>query len=192
METVKTKTNSAALRLCTAAMCLAAGILLPQLFHLPGVSLSGQMFLPMHLPVFLCGLLCGWSWGAATGIVLPLISAAITGMPVMYPIGFSMMGELCVYGAICGLIYKKILSDKKGIMPVYLSIVPAMLTGRAAAGLIKWILLLGSENPLTLHAFLVSSVLTAWPGIVIQLILIPTILLALHKVGIIARLQCSS
>ena len=48
---------------------------------------------------------------------------------------------------------KKILSDRKGIIPVYLSIVPAMLAGRAVSGLIKWILLLGSENSLTLHAF---------------------------------------
>lgn len=99
------------------------------------------------------------------------------------------MGELCVYGAVCGLLYKKILSDKKGIVPVYLSIVPAMLAGRAASGLIKWILLLGSSNPLTLHAFLTSSFITAWPGIIIQLILIPVIVLTLRKAGVIARLQ---
>lgn len=191
MKNIKPNTNPAALRLCTAAMCLAAGILLPQLFHLPGISLSGQMFLPMHLPVFLCGLLCGWSWGAATGMILPLISAAITGMPVMYPTGFSMMGELCVYGTVCGLLYKKILSDKKGIIPVYLSIVPAMLAGRAVSGLIKWILLLGSENPLTLHAFFASSFITAWPGIIIQLILIPAIVLTLRKAGAIARPQAN-
>lgn len=188
MKNAKKKTTPTTLRLCTAAMCLATGILLPQLFHLPGVSLSGQMLLPMHLPVFLCGLLCGWSWGAATGIILPLISTAITGMPVMYPTGFSMMGELCVYGAVCGLLYKKIFSDKKGLIPVYLSIVPAMLAGRAASGLIKWILLLGSSAPLTAHAFLASSFITAWPGIIIQLIFIPVIVLTLRKAGTIARL----
>ena len=192
MENMKNKPNSAALRICTAAMCLAAGILLPQLFHLPGISISGQMFLPMHLPVFICGLLCGWSWGAAVGVVLPLISSAITSMPVMYPTGFSMMGELCVYGAICGLFYRKVFSSKKGIIPIYLSMLPAMLAGRLAAGLIKWLLLMGSDNPLTMHAFLASSFFTAWPGIVIQLILIPIMILALQKAGVIAKLQCNS
>ncbi len=192
MENVKAKPKSAALRLCTAAMCLAAGILLPQLFHLPGVSISGQIFLPMHLPVFLCGLLCGWSWGAAVGVVLPLISSAITSMPVMYPTGFSMMGELCAYGAICGILYRKVFSSKKGMLPIYFSMLPAMLAGRLVAGLIKWILLMGSENPLTMHAFLASSFVTAWPGIIIQLILIPAIMLALQKSGIVVRLQVDS
>ena len=64
-----------------------------------------------------------------------------------------------------------------------------MLAGRAVSGLIKWILLLGSENPLTLHAFFASSFITAWPGIIIQLILIPAIVLTLRKAGAIARLQ---
>lgn len=192
MENVKTKPKSSAMRLCTAAMCLAVGILLPQLFHLPGISLSGQIFLPMHLPVFLCGLLCGWTWGAAVGVTLPLISSAITSMPVMYPAGFSMMGELCVYGAICGLLYAKVFAYKKGVFPVYFSLIPAMLAGRLVAGLIKWILLMGTENPLTMHAFLASSFITAWPGIVIQLILIPAIMLVLHKSGVIVRLQANS
>ena len=181
MQNTKAKPKSAALRLCTAAMCLAAGILLPQLFHIPGISMSGQVFLPMHRPVFLCGLLCGWPWGAAVGSVLPLISSAITSMPVMYPAGFSMMGELCVYGAICGLLYQKVFSSKNSVLSIYLSLLPAMLAGRLAAGLIKWLLLMGTENPLTIHAFLTSSFITAWPGIVIQLILIPSIMLTLQK-----------
>ena len=192
MENTKTKFHSTALRLCTAAMCLAAGILLPQLFHLTGSSISGQMFLPMHLPVLLCGLLCGWPWGAAVGIVLPLISSAITGMPVMFPNGFSMMGELCTYGVVCGLLYLKVFSGKKGLFPIYLSMIPAMLAGRGVAGLIKWLLLMGTENPLTASAFLASSFVTAWPGIVLQLILIPTVMIALQKAGATARLRLNS
>ncbi|MCI8610982.1 MAG: ECF transporter S component [Clostridiales bacterium] len=183
MQNVKAQSKSAVLRLCTAAMCLAAGILLPQLFHIPGVSISGQVFLPMHLPVFLCGLLCGWSWGAAVGVILPLISSAITSMPVMYPMGFSMMGELCAYGAVCGLLYTKVFSSTNKVWSIYLSLLPAMLAGRLVAGLIKWLLLMGTENPLTLHAFLTSSFITAWPGIIIQLILIPSIMLTFRKFG---------
>ena len=91
------------------------------------------------------------------------------------------MGELCVYGAICGLLYQKVFSSKNSVLSIYLSLLPAMLAGRLAAGLIKWLLLMGTENPLTIHAFLTSSFITAWPGIVIQLILIPSIMLTLQK-----------
>lgn len=192
MENTKTKFHPTALRLCTAAMCLAAGILLPQLFHLAGGSVSGQMLLPMHLPVFLCGLLCGWPWGGVVGLVLPLISSAITGMPVMFPNGFSMMGELGVYGVVCGVLYCKVFSAKKGLFSIYFSMIPAMLAGRAVSGLIKWLLLMGSENPFTANAFLASSFFTAWPGIVLQLILIPTVMIALQKAGATGRLQENS
>lgn len=54
-ETQHTKT----LKLCTGALLLAAGILLPQVFHMIGGQAMGGMFLPMHLPVFVAGLLLG-------------------------------------------------------------------------------------------------------------------------------------
>lgn len=42
------------------ALCIALGLILPQVFHLIG---AGPVFLPMHIPVLLCGLCFGWPFG---------------------------------------------------------------------------------------------------------------------------------
>ncbi|WP_411655806.1 ECF transporter S component [Anaeromassilibacillus sp. SJQ-1] len=69
-----------AVRLTTTALCIALGLLLPTVFHVFGTG-AGTALLPMHLPVLLCGLLCGWQYGAACGILVPLLSSILTGMP---------------------------------------------------------------------------------------------------------------
>ena len=52
----------------SAALCVALGLIVPQVFHLiPFVGTVpnlGGVFLPMHIPVLLCGLLCGYPVGA--------------------------------------------------------------------------------------------------------------------------------
>ena len=68
-------------KLIYSAICLAIGLLLPQVFHMFSVANAGSVFCPMHLPVLLCGFLCGWIWGGAVGILVPLLSSLITGMP---------------------------------------------------------------------------------------------------------------
>ena len=85
-----------------AALCVALGLIVPQVFHLipfvGAVPNLGGVFLPMHIPVLLCGFLCGWKYGAVCGAVVPFLSSIATGMPVMWPQGVSMIFELAVYG----------------------------------------------------------------------------------------------
>ena len=64
--------------LVLTAFCIALCIVLPMAFHAIG---AGATFLPMHIPVLLCGLLCGWPFGAACGLIGPLLSSLLTGMP---------------------------------------------------------------------------------------------------------------
>ena len=60
--------------------------------------------------------------------------------------------------------------------------VGAALLAAMAAGRLVWaaatFLLTGS---LTLQAFLAGALLTAWPGIVLQLVLVPALVLALRR-----------
>ncbi len=106
--------------LVLTAFCIALCIVLPMAFHAIG---AGATFLPMHIPVLLCGLLCGWPFGAACGLIGPLLSSLLTGMPPAFPTLPAMMLELCAYGVLTGLFYRKLRGN------LYLSLIGAMLGG---------------------------------------------------------------
>ena len=65
-------------KLTLSAMFLAIGMILP--FFTGQIPRIGNMLLPMHIPVLLCGLICGWQYGAAVGLVLPLLRSMTLGM----------------------------------------------------------------------------------------------------------------
>ena len=58
----------------------AVGLVLPQAFHVFGQGV-GMAFLPMHLPVMIAGILLGPCYGGLIGLIVPLVSSMLTGMP---------------------------------------------------------------------------------------------------------------
>ncbi len=164
-----------------AAMFLAIGLVLPLLTgQIPQI---GNMLLPMHIPVFLCGLICGWQYGAIVGLVLPLIRYAIFGMPVLFPTGIAMSFELMTYGLVAGLLYG--ISHWQCVISLYRSLIAAMLAGRVVWGIVQVILLGISGNGFTWQMFMAGAFLNAIPGIIVQLILIPVIMVALNRTGLV-------
>ena len=69
-------------RLPLAAMFTALGVLFPQMFHMLGL---GATFLPMFLPVLAAGLLLPWRLAGTVGILTPVMSWMLTGMPPLSP-----------------------------------------------------------------------------------------------------------
>ena len=59
---------------------LTVGLVLPQAFHVFGQGV-GMAFLPMHLPVMIAGILLGPCYGGLIGLIVPLVSSMLTGMP---------------------------------------------------------------------------------------------------------------
>ena len=161
-------------RLTYAALMLALGILIPMVFHT--FQISGGIFLPMHLPILLCGFLCGPQFGALCGLVVPLVSSLFTGMPPMYPTAVAMALELLTYGLVTGLLRKK--------CNVYVTLLVAMLAGRAVSGCANLVLMGLAGNSYTLSAFLTASFVTALPGIVIQIVVIPLVIIVMKKAGL--------
>ena len=173
------QTHEALRRLTLSAMFLAIGLILP--FFTGQIQQIGQMLSPMHLPVLLCGLVCGWQYGALVGFVLPPLRSILFGMPVLFPSAAAMAIELAVYGASIGILYA--LFKKQGILAVYLSLIPAMLLGRAAWGGVQ-VLILGLQGTtFTWQAFMAGAFINALPGIILQLVLIPAIMTLLHATG---------
>ena len=167
-------------RLVLSAMFMAIGLVLP--FFTGQIQQIGNMLLPMHIPVLLCGLICGWQYGALIGAILPLLRFALFSMPVLYPNGLAMSVELCIYGLAIGFIYG--MFKKQGLIPVYISLIVAMILGRVVWGGSMTVLLSMKDNVFTASAFLAGAVLNAIPGLILQLLLIPAIMSSLHATGL--------
>lgn len=161
--------------LILTAFFIAMGLVLPMAFHYFGGT--GPVFLPMHIPVLLCGFVCGWKYGLICGIITPLLSSVLTGMPPIFPTGAAMVCELAVYGLLCGLLYRSL---KKN---VYLSLIISMLGGRVVSGIANMIFFGIAGKAYSLSIFLTGAFVTAIPGIIIQIIIIPIIIISLKKVG---------
>lgn len=173
--------------LVSAALCVALGLIVPQVFHLipfvGAVPNLGGVFLPMHIPVLLCGLICGWQQGAVVGFVLPLLRSALFGAPAFYPMATGMAFELMTYGLVAGLLYG--LSKWHCLLALYRSLVLAMLAGRVVWGIVQTIQMGVFGNGFTLQMFLAGAFINAIPGILAQLILIPAVMLALGRTGLV-------
>lgn len=167
--------------LTLSAMFLALGLVLP--FFTGQIPQIGSMLLPMHLPVFLCGLICGWQYGAVVGFIVPLLRSVLFGMPPLFPTATSMAFELMTYGLVVGLLYSR--SRWQCIRALYRCLLLAMLAGRAVWGVVQAVLLGLTGSALTLQVFMASAFLNAIPGIIIQLILIPAVMVALNRTGLV-------
>lgn len=166
---MKSKTQN----LVSAGLLLAFGLVLPYFFHMFGMA--GGIFLPMHIPILLGGLLLGPKYGMILGVLTPLLSSVLTGMPPVYPIGISMAFELAAYGFITGYLYK----NKN--LNIYLALIPAMIVGRFVSGITIYILLAFGGKTFVLNMFLGTAFIKSIWGILIQIMFIPMIVKLLEK-----------
>ena len=159
-------------RMVYAAMFLAIALLLP--FLTGQIPQIGGMLLPMHLPVLLCGFVCGPLWGGAVGLVCPMLRHVFFGMPPVLT-AITMTAELCAYGVLSGLfhrIFRKLFGEKS-MLAVYAALVLAMIGGRIIWGLASSALMLAGQTEFSAAAFFAGGFVQAWPGILLQLVLIP-------------------
>ena len=175
--------NSLKIRKTTyAALYLALALVLP--FVTGQIPEIGSMLCPMHIPALLCGFMCGWPWGLAIGFIAPLLRSVVFGMPALFPAAVAMAFELAVYGGMAGILYH-VLPKKNGYL--YVSLVISMIAGRVVWGVVQVLLagIIGSE--FTWSLFITGAVVNAIPGIIMQLVLIPVIVITMEKAGLSLR-----
>lgn len=178
---MKTKTSNRAIRrMVSAAVCLALCMVLP--FLTGQIPQVGSALSPMHIPVLLAGFLCGPWWAMAVGAVAPLLRFALFGMPPIFPTGVAMCFELAAYGLVSGLLYARL---PKKTVNIYVSLVAAMLAGRVVWGIVRVALSGVAGQPFTWAAFMAGAFVNAIPGIIVHILLIPVIVMALRKAGLI-------
>ena len=168
--------NKNVLKLTYSGVCLALCLVLP--FLTGQIPQIGSTLLPMHIPVLLCGFLCGPVWGLAVGAIAPILRSLLFGMPPLFPTATAMAFELAAYGLLAGLFYKLL---PKKTPYLYVALILAMLGGRLVWGLAMTVLMSVAGKGFTLAAFWAGAFANAWPGIVLQLVLIPPVVAALKK-----------
>lgn len=164
-------------KLIVSGLLAAFGIILPQLLH--AIPNAGAVLLPMHIPVLLCGLICGWQYGLACGVITPLLSYFITGMPPSAVLP-GMLCELAVYGLVSGLV-SRAFKPKNTAVAVYVPLVAAMFCGRATYGVLN--ALIFRAGAYSFATWISAAVITSWIGILIQLALIPAVMYSLKRAG---------
>ncbi len=166
---IKRKKLSVKAQVIGALIALISAVALPQLVHVAGAvsgmgTSLGEIFLPMHLPIILMGLLVGPYAAGVAGMLSPLVSFALTGMPTSVMLPF-MMIELCAYGICAGLL-------RNVKLPVILKVLITQIAGRiirAVAIAVGFYAFSTAVQP----AVILTSITAGLFGIILQLIIIP-------------------
>ena len=164
------------LKMILAGFFLALAYVMP--FLTGQIPEIGSMLCPMHIPVLLCGFICGWKWGLGVGFIAPLLRSLTLGMPPIFPTAVCMAFELATYGFISGIMHR-LLPKKKYY--IYASLLISMIVGRILWGIVMVICMGIKGGVFTFGAFIAASVTNAIPGIIVQLVLIPALVILLER-----------
>jgi len=137
----------------------AAAIALPAACHL--LNAPVRALLPMHWPVLLAGLVFGWRGGLAVGLLVPLSSFALSGMPPAGILPF-MEIEIAVYGFAAGF------ARENMRMNGFFALLTAITAGRAALVGALWCA--GGDT-----ATAVAALAVGLPAAAAQLALLPVL-----------------
>jgi len=161
-------------RVTWGALMISLGLLFPVAFHTVGL---GKAFLPMHVPVLLCGFLTDPATGLLVGVLTPLLSALLTGMPLLAPpVAQAMMVELGIYGFLAAVLHRRY------AVRIYPALLVTMFAGRLVYGVLGVLFfgLVGLARIPVLYpvsAGLVASV----PGLLLQLVIVPPVVYAAER-----------
>ena len=162
-------------KLVYCGLLMAIGVLLPQFFHWIGGTAAGTVFLPLHIAVLIGGLLLGPLCGCIVGLFTPILSFFISAMPPLPLLPF-MVFELVAYGFFAGIFYKRGLH-------IYLSLLLAQVAGRLVRALCLWLAAALFQLSVPAVDTVLAATITGLPGILIQWLLVPALVLVLEKGG---------
>ncbi|MGM0507640.1 MAG: ECF transporter S component [Fusobacteriota bacterium] len=184
MENLITEKIASKKNIKSFSIAFGITLIIPWVVHVMGLFMNlsdptflGKTFLPMHIGVFIGAMMFGPVIGGLVGLLAPITSMAVTGMPIAspFPMVQIMTIELMVYGLVSGFVYQK--SKKE-----YLSLVLGMISGRAILFLILSMGLIGINNPnFSSFSFIKGGIATGGIGLLIQLIMIPIIIKKINK-----------
>jgi hypothetical protein len=142
-------------------LLVTLAVALPAVAHLTGLPV--RYLLPMHAPVILAGLVYGWRGGLAVGLLSPVTSFLISGMPFP-PMILPMTMELATYGLMTGLL------RENGRLSSFLAVTIAAVIGRIV--FLLTVLIAGSVST-PFMAYLQVAMLPGLIAMIGQIALLP-------------------
>lgn len=162
-----------------ALLLAAASVILP---FAEGVLPFGERLVLAQLPVLLAGLLCGAAYGAAVGAVAPFLSFLITGVPTLYPDAVAVMIEYVLFAAVASVIFRCFARRTASLCA---SLFAAMVAGRVGYLAAFYVMLELKKQPYSLMPLLREQCIGALPGIILQFIAVPLLVLAAERCGLL-------
>ncbi|RJR31022.1 ECF transporter S component [Candidatus Parcubacteria bacterium] len=155
--------NKISIRKKALAVCLFTilSVFLPYVFHQFGAA--GRIFLPMQIFILVAALTFGYQTGMIVGLMTPLISYFVSGMPVWAVLPVITLESL-IYGLLAGILREKF----------RLSVVVALLV-TAISGRIFLIPLIDGLTGFNGWIYVKEAVIFGWPGIILQLVSVPVL-----------------
>ena len=105
------------------------------------------------------------------------------GMPPMFPTATAMAFELAAYGGIAGFLYNR--SRWQCVVALYRALLAAMVGGRIVWAVVRVVMTGVASVPFTWQIFLTEALVNAIPGIILQLVFIPVLMVALDRTGMV-------
>ena len=139
----------------------------------------------MHLPILALGLIVRPTVAGTVGLLVPLLSFLLTGMPPVPTVVF-MCFELGALGAVASLL-SRLLRSYHWAGP-WIATLGAIVAARIASGLTVMVIgpLMGFHRPII--EYLGFVIVTGLPGIAIQLTVVPLLITYLKRVGVLGRI----
>lgn len=147
------------------AIIFIVGIILVTLTH--KLKLDGSIFLPIYIPIILAGYLLPKSFVLSMAILLPLSSYFMSGMPNLYPTMLIIIVELSALGICISDFYRK------SEMTIAMSLITSIICSKLILALFLFILAAFFSVELDPMLYIINGVKKGFPGIIIQLIIIP-------------------
>lgn len=164
--------------LLLGGLFMALALVFPVIFHALGL---GSAFLPMFYPIIAAGFLVALPVAMVVGVMSPLVSALITGMPPFFPpIALIMMFEGVVLTAVPALLYQRLRTN-----PWLITII-TMTTDRLL--LLFLVLFFSAALRLPEGVLSAAALINGIPGTVLILILIPPLVKQMETKTRLARM----
>lgn len=170
-----TKRNTL-IKIILSALFLTLAYVMP--FLTGQIPEIGAMLCPLHIPVILCGFICGWKYGLVVGLIAPVLRSIVLGMPPLFPTGLCMSLELASYGVISGIAFRML---PKKTFYIYVSLIIAMMFGRIIWGTSMFFCYGLNFSKFGLINFWTGAFVNALPGIIVQIVLIPIIIIVYKR-----------
>lgn len=167
------------LNLKMTALMIVASVVLP---FAEDALPFGERLILAQIPVLLAGLLCGASYGVVVGLIAPFLSFVMTGEPAVYPDAVAVALEYALFAAVASPIFR---SFARRIGSLYASLVAAMVAGRLGFLGAFYVMLELRKEPYTLAPLVQQEFVTCWPGLLLQLIAVPLLVIAAEQAGLL-------